>query len=84
LKETGMTREAVVHSAAEVEFSVPSMVCDGCAEKIRHALTATPGVRDVKTKVWRKRVRLRYEPSEVRPEQLKDAPRTAGFPASEA
>jgi copper chaperone CopZ len=78
-----MTRTPATGSIAEVEFSVPSMMCDGCAGKIRHALTAVPGVQQVKAKLWRKRVRVRYEPSTIGVEQLKDALVAAGFPAVE-
>lgn len=67
----------------EVDFSIPSMMCDGCAERIRGALTAIPGVREVKTKLWRKRVHIRYEPSRIGTEQIKHALGAAGFAAVE-
>jgi copper chaperone CopZ len=55
------------------------MVCDGCAEKIRKAVTALPGVHEVKVGLWRKRVRVRYEPALVEAAQLKEAVGAAGF-----
>jgi copper chaperone CopZ len=69
---------------AELEFSVPAMVCDGCAETIRNALAALPGVREVKVGLWRKRVRVRYEPARVQEAQLKQAIASAGFAVAEA
>jgi copper chaperone CopZ len=69
---------------AEIEFSVPSVVCDGCAEKIRNALTALPGVHEVKVGLWRKRVRVRYEAARVQEAQLKETIGSVGFAVAEA
>jgi len=69
---------------AEVEFLVPDMHCEGCAEKISTALTALPGVRAVKPKVAQKHVAVRYEPAKVQEQHLKDAVGKAGFTAVEA
>ena len=70
-------------SLAEVEFSVPNMVCEGCAEKIGTVLRALPGVREVKPKVPQKRVVVRFEPHRVQEPQLKDAMDKGGFVAVE-
>ena len=67
---------------AEIEFSVPSMVCDGCADKIRSALTALPGVQSVKPRLWRKRVRVRFDPSAVQDTQIRKALDEAGYTAT--
>jgi copper chaperone len=69
---------------AEVVLSVPSMMCEGCAEKIRGALMALPGVRAVTAKLWRKRVHVHYEPTRIDTKQLVDALGNAGFAATEA
>ncbi|MBI4482236.1 MAG: heavy metal translocating P-type ATPase [Acidobacteria bacterium] len=71
-------------SLAEMEFLVPNMVCEGCAEKISTALTPIAGVREVKAKLPQKRVCVRYEPAKVRQQQLKDALDKTGFAAIEA
>jgi len=68
----------------ELDVSVPSMVCDGCADKIRTALAAMPGVREVKVGLWRKRVRIRYEPGLLQPAQVTDVILAAGFPVADA
>jgi cation transport ATPase len=66
---------------AEVDFLIPNMVCEGCAQKISTALTALPGVRDVKPRVPQKHVSVRYEPAKVQEQGLKDAVEKAGFTA---
>lgn len=70
-------------SLAEVEFAVPNMVCEGCAEKISAALRAVPGVREVRPKVPQKHVVVRYEPQRVKELELKSAVGQAGFTAVE-
>jgi heavy metal translocating P-type ATPase len=69
---------------AEVEFLVPNMHCEGCAEKISTVLTALPGVREVKPKVPQKHVYVRYEPAKLPAQQLKEALDKAGFTPIEA
>ncbi len=69
---------------AEIEYHVPSMVCEGCAEKISAALSPVIGVREVTSKIPHKRVRVRYEPGKVHAHQLKEALGQAGHPAMEA
>ena len=68
---------------AEIELSIPSMVCDGCAGKIHQTLSAIPGVRAVKPKLQRKRVQVHYEPSKIQVSQIKDALGAAWFSAVE-
>ena len=68
----------------EQEFLVPGMVCEGCATKISTALTALPGVQQVNPKVPQKRIYVRYEPTQVQQEQLRDALDKVGFTAIEA
>ncbi len=70
-------------SLAEVEFAVPNMVCEGCAEKISAALRAVPGVREVRPQVPQKHVVVRYEPQRVKEPDLKSAVGQAGFTAVE-
>ncbi len=79
-------REELVETGplAEVEFLVPSMVCEGCAEKITGALATLPGVQEVKPKIPQKHVYVRYEPSRVQEQQLRHALGAAGFGAVEA
>lgn len=60
------------------------MVCEGCAEKIGDSLNLLPGVRDVRSTVAEKRVRVRYEPTNLHSQDLKDAVARAGFTAVDA
>jgi Cu+-exporting ATPase len=78
-----LEREATTEAGplAEVEFAVPNMVCEGCAAKIRDALQAVPGVREVKPKVPQKHVVVHYEPQKVREPELRDAVRRIGYTA---
>lgn len=69
---------------AEVEFLIPNMVCEGCAEKISTSLNSLPGVREVKPKLPQKHVYVRYEPDKVQKHNLKDTVEKAGFTALEA
>ncbi len=55
------------------------MVCEGCAEKISTALSALPGVQEVKSKVPQKHVYVRYEPTKLPAQQLKEALDKAEF-----
>ena len=76
-----MARESA-SALSEIEFSVPSMICDGCADKIRRALTPVPGVQSVKPKLWRKRVQVRYDGSKIQPLEIKNLIAAAGYDAA--
>ncbi|MBX9864190.1 MULTISPECIES: heavy-metal-associated domain-containing protein [Hyphomicrobiales] len=68
-------------SLATVTLAIPGMVCEGCAEKIRGALTAIPGVHKVKTKLWRKQVEVTLEKETVREQTVVQALGEQGFNA---
>ncbi len=71
-------------SLTEVTLSVPGMMCDGCAERVRDALLAVPGVRRAKSSVWRRHVTVRFEPSQVGPAEIRSALADKGFESREA
>jgi len=75
-----MGSESTADPTAELDLSVPSMVCDGCAETIHAALIPLPGVREVKVSLWRKRVRVRYAPGRLEEAAIRQAIVAAGFP----
>ena len=77
-----MARAPAGGELSEIEFSVPSMVCDGCADKIRRKLTALHGVAAVKPRLWRKRVWVRFDPSKVEDAQICAALDAAGYRAA--
>ena len=76
--------ETATGPLAHREFLVPNMVCEGCAEKIAGALTSMPGVREITSKVAKRRICVRYEPGRVQEHQLKDALTKIGFTALDA
>jgi Cu+-exporting ATPase len=76
--------EAAAGPLAEVEFSVPNMVCEGCANSISSTLKGLKGVQEVKPKVFQKHVYVSYEPGKIKQEQLKEALKDSGFTAIEA
>jgi len=64
---------------AQVELVIPSMVCEGCAEKISTELKSLPGVRKVKANVRKKRISIDYEPGRVQKEQFQEALIKVGY-----
>ena len=71
------------NTLAQVEFSVPNMVCEGCAGAISAKLGQLPGVQEVKPKVAQKQVYVQYQPGQVQQQQLVDALAESGFTAVE-
>lgn len=67
----------------EVTLSVPTMLCDGCAETVRDLLMAIPGVRQARASAWRKHVAARFEPSRVGPAEIRSALANGGFDGAE-
>ncbi len=65
---------------AEVELIIPSMVCEGCAEKISTELKSLPGVQKVKANVRKKRISIDYDPGRVQKEQFKEVLIKVGYP----
>lgn len=86
IRAIAFEREGTVETGplAEVEYRVPAMVCEGCAEKIDTALRRLPGVREVKPKLGQKHVLIRYEPGRLEQPRLKQTLDKAGFAAVEA
>lgn len=76
--------EAAPAALAETEFVVPTMVCEGCAERISAALSPIAGVRAVTSTIAQQRVRVRYEPGKVCDQQIREALGQAGYSAMEA
>ena len=74
---------SIENTLVETGFKISNMVCEGCAEKLTTALTALPGVKDVKPKVMQKQVRVRYYSEQVKREELKLVLEKEGFIADE-
>ncbi|MBN8804382.1 MAG: heavy-metal-associated domain-containing protein [Sphingopyxis terrae] len=69
--------------SSEVTFSVTDMMCEGCAEKVQAILSAVEGVQKVKSSVWRKRVRVQFDPDRVESRRLRAELEAGGFAAGE-
>jgi len=72
-----------MNSPAEITFKISNMVCEGCAEKITTTLKALPGVKEVKSKVFKKQIQVNYYPEQIRQDALKKALEKEGYIADE-
>lgn len=68
-------------AVANVEFQIPEMACEGCAENIDGVLHALAGVREVRPNVPKKRIRVSFESARINVQQLRNALTTAGYTA---
>jgi copper chaperone CopZ len=59
----------------------PDIVCDGCANAIKKALSKLPGVTEVEVAVPTKQVTVSHDAS-VSSDAIRDALDRAGFPTS--
>lgn len=84
LEREDLAEPAPAERLAEAEFVVPSMHCEGCASKITTALSPIAGVKEVRAKVTQKRVYVRYEPSVLGEEDIKESLADSGFTAVDA
>lgn len=66
---------------AHIEFQIPDMVCEGCAENVDGVLRELAGVRGVRPNVPEKRVRVSFETERVNVQQLRNALTMAGYSA---
>lgn len=67
----------------EIIFKVSNMVCEGCAEKINDILKGVPGVEEVKTKVMKKQVWVKYYTEALNPKMLKETLIKSGYSPTE-
>ncbi len=61
----------------DVDITVASMVCGGCAEHVTETLIAVPGVASVTPSVPNRRVCVRYAPEQIDEAGLRAALETA-------
>lgn len=60
-------------------FKIIGMSCDGCTSNVRRALSATPGVLDVKVSLSDGEATVQYDEALSSPAQLKSAVTRAGY-----
>lgn len=69
--------------SSEVTFSVTDMMCEGCADRVQAILSPVDGVLKVKPSVWRKRVRVQFDPDRIESGRLRAELEAGGFQAAE-
>ncbi|MGE0652277.1 MAG: heavy-metal-associated domain-containing protein, partial [Alphaproteobacteria bacterium] len=60
-------------------LKVTGMTCDGCVNKVAHALTAVTGVSDVNVSLPAGEAVVQFDDGLTSPERLQAAVRKAGF-----
>jgi Cu+-exporting ATPase len=76
----GAVADAGYEAASEsVTVGVSGMTCATCADTIRDALEATPGVVDAAVNVATDEARVRYNPADASPGDLHEAIEAAGY-----
>ena len=63
-------------------LSAPDIMCDGCAQSIKRALSRDNGVSDVQVDVTNKLVTVMHDANSVPVSHVVDALDKAGFPAT--
>lgn len=73
-----MANETIA-SLTETRFKISNMVCEGCAEKITALLKALPGVKEVKSKVFKKQIQVNYNSKLIRQEDIQNVLENEGY-----
>ena len=60
-------------------FPVTGMTCASCVRRVEKALIKVPGVDEASVNLATERARVRFDPSEANPEQLRSAVESAGY-----
>lgn len=60
-------------------FKIAGMICDGCADKVTHALRAVAGVGDLQVSLASDEATVQFDERSTSLEQLKTAVREAGY-----
>ncbi|MDF1552620.1 MAG: heavy metal-associated domain-containing protein [Deferrisomatales bacterium] len=79
--EAGVGTDAGTGTAAELTLAVSGMTCGSCEGRIRDALEARPGVRQVAVDLGSRTVRVVYDPAKEDPKALAEVVTAAGYPA---
>lgn len=80
--EVSDTKENV--QLEQVEYLVPKMVCEGCAQTIQNTLNPIDGILEVKPKVVQKHVVINYEPSKIQESEIRRRLEAAGYRVTKA
>src|ERR687888_507451 len=63
----------------QIELPITGMTCASCVNRVQKALKKVPGVADASVNLATEQASVRYDPAEVRPEQLQAAVENAGY-----
>lgn len=75
------TQRPQLAAGQRVVFQVDGLSCGSCEGRVRKALTAKPGVREVEVDLDRKLVAVSYEEGRADPKALADTIASLGYPA---
>lgn len=73
------TKQTNEGAFTEVQFTIPKLKCNGCGEKIIHALASVDGVREVKPNPKEKILSVQYWPGKINQKELERLLDQAGF-----
>ena len=79
--ETVAAAAAGTGDGAAITLAVSGMTCGSCEGRIRDALEARPGVRQVAVDLGSSTVRVLYDPAAEDPKALAEVVTAAGYPA---
>jgi Cu+-exporting ATPase len=69
-------------TAAEAALAIEGMSCASCVSHVERAAAKVPGVQACNVNLARGRAVVRYDPARTTPQQIADAVRSAGYPAT--
>lgn len=72
-------KQAYNGTLSEVQFTVPKLKCNGCGEKIIHALSKVEGVHAVKPNPKDKVLIVQFVPAKINQQELERLLDQAGF-----
>ena len=63
-----------------ITYTALDISCEHCLRTIESTLGALPGVQEVQVEIPSKRVEVRFDPAQVKPEQIEAALDEEGYP----
>jgi len=63
-------------------YDVPRIHCDGCVRTVTMAVNQLPGISKVEASYETKKVLVEFSPTDVDDARIRDALKTAGYPAN--
>lgn len=73
--------EAAVKPKAETVNIQTSAICQSCKNRIEKALRSVEGVQEAALNLGNKKVRVKYDPAKISPDQIRDVIANTGYDA---